>query len=99
MSKVFNGIGAGTIHETFDERRARLKAQWPQEDRGKRYPHDTSDTWLRSPFYCVKCGKQDCWQHEHEGSDFYVESTVTCKSCGHEQACMPEWENWPEPKS
>lgn len=84
MTRVFNA-------------RARLKARWPQEERPKRYPHETSGTWLRSPFYCVKCGQRDCWQHEDEGADYYVDSTVTCKACGHEQACMPEWEYWPEP--
>lgn len=70
-----------------------LKAQWDREERPRRYAHDTKG-WLKSPFYCVSCGKQDCWQNESGGDDYYTGSSVTCKSCGHQQSCMPSWYDW-----
>lgn len=49
--------------------------------------------WIKSDWYCPKCGKQDMWQEGRGGGDYYHDNTVQCHSCGHDMCCVPTVED------
>jgi hypothetical protein len=44
--------------------------------------------WVRSDWYCYKCGVQNVWQEADSGCDYYVGHSAICHTCGEQMQCM-----------
>src|SRR4051794_24848386 len=41
-----------------------------------------TETWIKSDFYCPKCGKQTVWEEDTKfGGDYYEGENKVCTSC------------------
>lgn len=50
------------------------------------------ERWVKTGWFCLKCGAQDVWQSTEEGDDYYLGYSCTCKRCQHVQHCVDHWE-------
>lgn len=49
---------------------------------------ETTNEWIKSDWFCPKCGKQEMWQEVGTGDDYYHDCSVTCKACGYSMCCV-----------
>lgn len=72
-----------TVHGLHRPREIEMRA-------GSRPGRRGDVAWVKSDWFCPKCGQRDMWQEVSAGADYYHGYAVECKQCGYDMCCVQQ---------